>query len=166
MNDNDKTEGRRQFLKKAGTVFGLSVALPVFSGMLSSCEQDESPVEVDDNGGFKLNLNDYPALLQVGGSVMLTNVQEAPNPVIIVRNSETEFLVADSKCKHQGCTVNLPKNPGENLICPCHGAVYSSTDASVVQNPPGATIGALDKYTYTFDKDKNELSIEFTTFFA
>lgn len=151
---------RRDFIKKVGVMAGVAVTLPVVAS-LTSCEKDEDPI-IPSSDGTIIKLSDYPALLAVGGSVSIS-LADAPNPVIIVRNSETDFLIADSVCKHQGCQVAAPTSETGDLICPCHGAVYSRTDASVVQKPSDNTdISGLTTYPYEYDAEKQELDIDFS----
>lgn len=148
---------RRGFIKKSGALAGMAFTLPLITGFLSSCESNENPIVPE--GTVNLDLDDYPALMDIGGSVK-TNVEGLAAALIIIRIGESDFLIANSTCTHLGCSVNAPANDTGNINCPCHGAVYSRTDASVINYPTGANPIPLTTYNYTFNAGSGTLSID------
>ena len=107
MEKNYKND-RREFIKKAGAVFGIGVFGTSFATIINSCERDEvvkyEPDTVD------VDISQYPQLANIGGmakvDVELDNGQI--KTIVIRRDSETEFTVLDALCRHQNCIVNLP----------------------------------------------------------
>ena len=132
------------------------MALPVVSGLLNSCEQNEEPLAA--GGTEVINLNDYPPLQQQGAGIV-DSFDNSGGPVIIIRKSDTEFLVATAVCTHQGCTVSPPDEPGKLISCPCHGSVFSPEDASVLAGPAERP---LSTFEYTYDADSQTLTINFS----
>lgn len=148
---------RRDFLKNSAGAAGLIISLPVLGGFLASCEENESPLTPE--GTVEVLLSDYPALQQPGGAVIANF--EGSGDIIIIRNSETEFLAASAVCTHQGCTVNLPANESADINCPCHGAVYSRADASVIKYPTSEE-KPLPVYSWDFNAGAGILTIDFS----
>lgn len=154
---------RRNFKRKAGSFALLSASIPVVSTLLSSCEQDEGGLIVNNtepkDNVFKLS--EYPELQNEGGSVKVNIEGENEGyDFIIVRQSNDEFLIVSNKCTHAGCKVAAPSAEGENMKCPCHGAQFSSMDASVKQKPSdNSDISPLETFSYKFDASKQELEI-------
>ena len=108
-----------------------------------------------------INLSEYPQLNTAGGSAMIT-LKNISFPVIVIRKENDEFLVVNSTCRHQGCTVDAPRTTFDNILCPCHGSEYSRADGSVVWFPPDATPRPLIKYKYRFDITAQTLQIDFS----
>ena len=97
---------RRKFLK---STLGLTFSLPVIS-IMTSCEQDEGPTGIVSKDKLIVQLSDYPELELPGGAVSKTySGYNDGSPVIIIRKTETEFLVMNSECTHNGCIVSLPE---------------------------------------------------------
>ena len=44
------------------------------------------------------------------------------------------FVAYNTICSHLQCPTELPEH--ESVVCPCHGAVFSKFDGSVVSGPP------------------------------
>jgi thiosulfate dehydrogenase (quinone) large subunit len=54
-------------------------------------------------------------------------------PDILIRQPDGSLTAFSAVCTHAGCTVSYQS--GE-IICPCHGGVYSATTGAVVSGPP------------------------------
>ena len=87
-------------------------------GMGKSAPSSKAPVTLD------LTNSDFNALTKVGGAIKVPDTIEGGKPIIVVRTSETAVTALSSKCTHWGCELPLPGDEG--IICPCHGAKYSS----------------------------------------
>jgi len=133
---------RRELIKNvtAGTI-----TLFVVPAAFTSCEKD--PIDPDDNNNpddttltIDLTAAKYSNLGSAGGFVK--------EGEIIIINTGDEFIALSNICTHQGCVVSYD-NEENNLPCPCHGSVYS-TSGSVIQGPADAP---LKKYELTQEGD-------------
>jgi thiosulfate dehydrogenase (quinone) large subunit len=71
--------------------------------------------------------------LQVGDSIQFADPRTG-GPAILVRLS-SGFVAYSAVCTHEGCTVRY--SPGQQeLVCPCHGAVFDpKQNGAVVRRP-------------------------------
>jgi len=132
---------RRELIRNiaAGTV-----TLFVVPSVITSCEEDQPDPDNNNNPGNILTIdltdNKYDALGAAGGSVVVSN--------IIIINTGDGFLALSSVCTHQSCQVAYDHG-SNNLPCPCHGSVFSTTGAVV--NGPADT--PLKKYEVAQEGD-------------
>ena len=75
-------------------------------------------------GGVQVATSDVP----VGGGKILDNPQ-----VVVTQPTAGTYKAFSSICTHAGCAV-AGVEQGQ-IICPCHGSVFSATDGSVLQGP-------------------------------
>jgi nitrite reductase/ring-hydroxylating ferredoxin subunit len=77
-----------------------------------------------------------------GGSTALGTTSEIPvgggkiftaEKVVVTQPTKGEFKGFSAICTHMGCTVD--KVADGTIDCPCHGSMYSVTDAHVVHGP-------------------------------
>jgi Rieske Fe-S protein len=151
-------KNRREFLKSTGIILGAGLSLPVMSSFISSCDKNEGPL-VNQGATLVVKLSDYPILDSLGNSVKVTSTSFNDGAsIIITRTSVNDFLVFSSKCTHEGCEVDLPSS-GE-ILCGCHGSIFSATDGSVKQKPmDNADIKPLPKYKAIYDSGNNIITI-------
>jgi Rieske Fe-S protein len=100
-------------------------------------------------GIFRMNLDNYPALKNEFGS-MLVKVAGMPASfpqIIVTRLANNQFAAVTSRCTHAGCTVGTYNKTSKLLVCPCHGSRYTATGA--VNNGPASQ--PLAEYAATFD---------------
>lgn len=63
------------------------------------------------------------------------------NLVVVTQPESGVFKAFTAVCPHQGCTVaNVANN---QIVCPCHGSVFSAKDGSVVNGPATSGLGAM-----------------------
>jgi Rieske Fe-S protein len=86
-------------------------------------------------------------LMGVGATVAIDGVGLGGYGVAVTRLSPTNVIAVSRVCTHAACEVNLPASPGQNMVCPCHGSVFT-TGGAVVQGPAGAP---LTTYSATID---------------
>ena len=67
----------------------------------------------------------------VQGGVVVQDSQG--NPVVVVQPAPGQFLAYSAICPHAGCPVSQVQQ--NQILCPCHGSVFSSTDGSVLGGP-------------------------------
>ena len=66
--------------------------------------------------------------IPVGGGV----ISPEP-PIVITQPAAGTFKAFTAICPHQGCLV---AEVSENqIVCPCHGSIFSAEDGSVIQGP-------------------------------
>ena len=134
---------RRSFLQNG--LYG-SILLVVAPRFMSSCSSDDD--ETPDNGKettIDLTNSAYAALNSSGGYAYTGN--------IIVINTGTSFIALTKICTHEGCTVAFQAS-SENLVCPCHGSVFSKSGA-VLQGPASSSLRL-----YTVTQSGNILTIK------
>lgn len=163
MEKNIQNENRRDFLKKAGIFIGVGIGTSSLSSLLNSCQSDQSifipPPEL-----YSLDLKDpkYSALQTVGVSIETKIAGKNNNNPLYIKHVDTPtFVVFDSSCSHEGCTVGLPTSPTADIICPCHQVQYNSDTGEVTKNPvSGWSPIPLKKYeVVSFDSANNILKI-------
>ncbi len=159
MQNNDTPESRRQFLFRATSSIGLALSAPVIASIVASCETDEKPL-APSGKTYTFDVSTDPALASVGGiTAAFVDDLNGGDPVFISRIAETTFAVFSTVCTHASCEVSLPNNPGENCVCSCHGAEYSSTDGSVRRQPTTGSATNLPRFASSFDAATNVLTI-------
>jgi Rieske Fe-S protein len=53
--------------------------------------------------------------------------------VVVTQPTSGQFKGFSTTCPHAGCAVASVANG--QILCPCHGSLFSVTDGSVVQGP-------------------------------
>jgi thiosulfate dehydrogenase (quinone) large subunit len=60
------------------------------------------------------------------------------SPDIVIRQRGGQLVAYSAVCTHAGCTVAYE---GEQIVCPCHGAVYDPQSGAVISGPAPAPLG-------------------------
>jgi cytochrome b6-f complex iron-sulfur subunit len=97
------------------------------------------------NGVAQLTFTQYPALMTVGGGVVVST----PNAtIVVVRTGDTTVTALSAICTHAGCVVDY-QGAGQNpaFYCGCHGSSFSITGS--VESGPAR--GPLRSYAATVD---------------
>lgn len=151
---------RRDFLKSV-SIMTAGIGALSLTPLLTSCEQNEANPTKGSGNNPIVDLNEYTSLQTVGGAEKIKFDGFNDNyPFIVIRLGETRFLVATSKCTHQGCEVVEPSSSKPNIHCLCHGAEFSGTDASVKKRPAdNSDIMGLKTFDYSFDTSNMTLEI-------
>lgn len=100
-------------------------------------------------GTASVNINDYPALANVGGVALVTLNGSL---LALVRNSTTSVLALSRVCPHQGGTINTSSG---GFTCTRHGARFNLTGQWV----GGQQTSNMRSYATTFDPGTGALSI-------
>jgi Rieske Fe-S protein len=77
--------------------------------------------------------------IPVGGGVIVPEP-----PIVITQPVAGTFKAFTAICPHQGCLVS---EVAENqIVCPCHGSLFSAEDGAVVQGPAeqGLTAASIE----------------------
>ena len=61
------------------------------------------------------------------------------SPDIVIRQSDGSLRSFSAVCTHAGCTVGYQ---GGEIVCPCHGGVFSAQTGAVVGGPPPQGLAA------------------------
>ncbi|MFP4369841.1 MAG: Rieske 2Fe-2S domain-containing protein [Candidatus Kapaibacterium sp.] len=149
---------RREFLKKGGL---LGLGILGVSAAFQGCAEDEV-VSLPPPNQYDVNLNNHPELLDTGGMAQVNIVLEngSQKNISIKRDSDTEFTVLDSLCRHQNCIVNLPNDEtGGDLICPCHEVLFSFETGAVTNKRISDPVPDLIELEYDFNSNTNILKV-------
>ena len=90
-----------------------------------SASDSQAPSEPAESGGDELVA---AADVPVGGGVIMDDEK-----IVVTQPAEGEFKAFTAICTHQGCPVQSVAD--NEIICPCHGSLFSAEDGSVVQGP-------------------------------
>ena len=106
---------RREFVALAG-VGGAIACLPEVVTAATEATQPKRP------DGF-VAVGTIKELEQKG---QLLNKKSPVGPILLIKEKNSPAIIAvNPSCPHEGCTVKW-KEDKNNLVCPCHQAVFSS----------------------------------------
>lgn len=90
----------------------------------ASASATEAPAATTPVAGALASVSEIP----VGGGVIVPEP-----PIVITQPVAGTFKAFTAICPHQGCLVS---EVAENeIVCPCHGSLFSAEDGAVVQGP-------------------------------
>lgn len=125
----DAGVNRRTVLAATGVV-GAAGVLAACSGTGSevagegqSGDPDATTNAPDDSGAIA-STSDVP----IGGATFVES-----RSIVVTQPSEGNFKAFEARCPHQGCMTSDTEN--ENLMCPCHGSLFSAETGEVVRGP-------------------------------
>jgi Rieske Fe-S protein len=128
---------------RIGAAAGIAVA---GATVLTACHADtplahESPTPTPPQGdalqpptGTITKTNSVPV---AGGTV----VTVAGEKVVVTQPTKGDFLAFSAICPHAGCAVVGVQNGV--IVCPCHGATFSSTTGAVLGGPARAPLATI-----------------------
>jgi nitrite reductase/ring-hydroxylating ferredoxin subunit len=103
---------------------GSSTAAPAASASTASTASTDGAVAATGAPTGAIATSDIPLF---GGVIV------PEPPIVITQPSEGTFKAFTAICPHQGCLVG---EVAENeIVCPCHGSLFSAVDGSVIQGP-------------------------------
>jgi Rieske Fe-S protein len=73
----------------------------------------------------------------VGGGFVDQN-----NNVVVTQPASGQYKAFSAICTHQGCTVGKVSN--NQIVCPCHGSIFSAKDGSVINGPATKALSPMD----------------------
>lgn len=117
---------RRTVLAAAGVV-GAAGVLAACGGSDSDTASDAEPdttTDVPDDSAAIASVGDVP----VGGAIFVES-----RSIVVAQPNEGVFKAFQARCPHQGCMTSETEN--ENLLCPCHGSLFSSETGEVLRGP-------------------------------
>ena len=116
--------GRRRFL---GTVLGGWVVTAMGGIIYPVLQYLNAPPMGEQEKEISLAPDD----IDVGHALQILRRGE---PVIVIRESQTEFVTVSAICTHLGCVVKWD-DATQTLECPCHAARFGK-DGQVLAGPP------------------------------
>ena len=137
-----ETIGRRTFLVQSGILAAIA-ALSACGGLGGDATAPNVP------SNSSIDVNNYPALANVGGVAMVTL---GSAPLAIVRSGTSSFLALSRVCPHQGGIVQLANN---DFVCPVHGATYNLSGQWI----GGQRASSLHQYATSYDPTTGTLTI-------
>lgn len=156
MEDEPKSRKRRKILADGVALLGLAASGAMFQALLGGCE---STTLKSTGTIFEFDTASESALSTVGGIVKKKlGDSNGGTPVFIIRTAALDFLILNTACTFEGCSVNLPTQSGANFVCPCCGSEYSTADGHVIKGPATA---ALRKFVSSYDATTKILKITF-----
>lgn len=123
---------RRNFLTWVG-VGMLASNLPVLIAACSPSAQTTTEAETENTN---TEVSSTQGFITLGSIAKLTEdgyLLDEKNNVIVVKKPDNTLSALNSKCTHQGCTVDWDKT-AKNIGCACHGSVFA-VDGKVVKGP-------------------------------
>jgi Rieske Fe-S protein len=61
--------------------------------------------------------------------------------VVVTQPESGTYKAFTAVCTHQGCTVAGVSN--NQIVCPCHGSIFSAKDGSVVNGPASSPLAPM-----------------------
>ncbi len=68
-------------------------------------------------------------------------VYEGPK-VVVTQPAQGDVRAFTAVCPHQGCLVSEVTN--NEILCPCHGSLFSAEDGAVIVGPATTGLAAVD----------------------
>lgn len=130
MNSRKNGFSRRKFIQSA-----LALSSGALAGGMAGGRVSSALARTVNEGDLEVDLAAYDELKQDGGFKVIKEVQigDISDNIIIVRKSESTYLVFSAICRHKKCNVKF-KTEKEAFVCPCHGSTYDLT-GKVVKGP-------------------------------
>jgi Rieske Fe-S protein len=167
--DGGETGLHRRTLLLAGVTGATALVLPACGGSQSSSPEDGGTDAPGDETGddaaeagcqptcaagsrtMVLTFDKYPALNEVGGSVIVSPSGYSDpvchnDFVIVVQETAGTFIALSASCTHECCQVSWEASQ-HRFFCPCHGSTYSATGAVIL----GPATVALPKLSVCAD---------------
>ena len=131
---------RRNVLACGAVVVGAGLLSACGSSDASSTNGNATPAPVDSAGGqmgaaggMQISTADVP----VGGGKILDNPA-----VVVTQPTAGAYKAFSSICTHAGCAVSEVQQA--QIICPCHGSIFSAVDGSVLQGPAPSPLAPVN----------------------
>jgi len=137
---------RRRWVKQF--MLGSAVALGLGQGwrgrLLADIAQDVPPTDI-----LPLQIaTDFPGVLSGDTPSIQIQISQYPE-VIMITLGPGGMYVLNSRCTHQGCTVNY-WTASNNILCPCHGSNYN-IDGTLIFGAAGPFQPPLATYDFDWD---------------
>ncbi len=115
---------RREFLRKALAVLGLTTAVSFFYALV---KYFSPPLEL--SGATRLVVSKKDVPLGEAKDIIFNNT-----PAILVNRPDKGYIALSRVCTHLGCLVDYQKDR-KRFLCPCHAGTYDLA-GNVIAGPP------------------------------
>ena len=132
--------GCRPRAKSGGADSGGPGATPAPLPLVCPNEAAAPAQDPPEQGWIALSLADHPALMNVGGSVVIS-VPEALLEVIVAQTHPDCFVAVWRVCTHGACELSW-EAARSSAVCPCHGSRFGP-DGAVLVGPATLPIRAF-----------------------
>ena len=88
------------------------------------------------NGGGNGTVSVPSSQVPVGGGYI-----DKSSNVVVTQPTAGDYKAFSAVCTHQGCTVAGVSN--NQIVCPCHGSIFSAKDGSVINGPATSPLSAM-----------------------
>jgi cytochrome b6-f complex iron-sulfur subunit len=134
-----------------GALTGITI-VSCGASLLSGCEATTTAPR---NNGGKTGptVFDVSSLDADGKSFVTSEHGPDGKPVLIIRQSATDYLALSMQCTHEGNEVAAPRNG--TITCPVHGSQFDLTGA--VKTGPAAA--PLKRYAVAFNESTKQLTV-------
>lgn len=123
---------RRSVMKAAA----LAVVPVAGVGSVAACGSGSSSGGSSGSGGGNGTVSVPASSVPVGGGFV-----DKSNLVVVTQPAAGQYKAFTAVCTHQGCTVSQVSN--NQIMCPCHGSIFSAKDGSVVNGPATSPLAAM-----------------------
>lgn len=133
---------RRSLLRAAGAS-GAVVAVGLTAAACGGAWNLDSPIAEQTPLSGQTSSDGPPSPTATPDGTLVADTGEVPvnggkiipddGGTVITQPSAGTYKAFTSTCTHQGCTVGAVAN--NQIVCPCHGSIYSAEDGSVIQGP-------------------------------
>jgi Rieske Fe-S protein len=105
-----------------------------------------------EGGKLRIALDQAPELGKVGGSVKVTD-ENLPEPLIIARVADGEYVAASIKCAHRGVEVEY-RHKDKNFKCASLGSSRYSLEGAKIKGPAKGPLKVYEVSLGFLDKNK------------
>lgn len=130
----------------SGAVVAVGLAAAACGGAwdLNSTVAEQTPLSSQTSSG------DAPSPTATPDGTLVADIDEIPvdggkilpddGGTVITQPSAGIYKAFTATCTHAGCTVATVAN--NQIMCPCHGSIFSAQDGTVVQGPASRPLAA------------------------
>jgi Rieske Fe-S protein len=119
---------RRDFIELGVIATAGALIFPAFTGCAA-------PTATYRREGNKIHvpLSEFASTSDAqGAKYVIVRDEVSKTSIIVNQTGPNAFVALSMVCTHKGCEVTPA---GGQLVCPCHGSVFTSRDGDVVKGP-------------------------------
>lgn len=136
---------RRQVLAAGGVIGVASVAAACGGSGSEGAASAEGSEQGSGSGQGQASSASAPAAVELAAvsAIPLNGGAVFDGPQVVVTQPEQGAIKGfTAVCPHQGCLVSTVQD--NEILCPCHGSLFSAEDGSVIQGPATQGLAPVD----------------------